>query len=116
MGPYNTSPIVYGGRYYTLLDQGMITCHDAKTGELIFNRTRFPQGASFTASPWAYNGKVFFLSEAGDTYVMPVGSEFNIERTNPLDELCIATPSISQGKLLIRTSSQVYCISNVGAR
>ncbi len=112
MGPYNTSPIIYRGLYYTLLDRGMITCHDAKTGELVFGRTRFPQGASFTASPWAYNGKVFFLDEDGDTHVMPVGREFAVERTNSLDELCIATPSISQGKLLIRTASQVYCISN----
>jgi outer membrane protein assembly factor BamB len=112
MGPYNTSPIVYGGFYYTLLDRGMITCHDAKTGELIYDRTRFPQGASFTASPWAYNGKVFFLDEDGRTYVMPVGREFTIERTNSLDELCIATPSMSQGRLLIRTASQVYCFGN----
>jgi outer membrane protein assembly factor BamB len=89
----------------------MLTCHDAKTGELVFDRTRFPQGASFTASPWAYNGKLFFLDEDGDTYVMPVGTEFEVERTNSLDELCIATPSIAQGKLLIRTASQVYCIS-----
>ncbi|REK13101.1 MAG: serine/threonine protein kinase [Planctomycetota bacterium] len=112
MGPYNTSPIVYRGYYYTLLDRGMITCHDAKTGELVYDRTRFPQGATFTASPWAYNGKVFFLDEDGDTYVMPVSKEFEIERTNPLDELCIATPAIAQGKLLIRTASQVYCLSN----
>jgi outer membrane protein assembly factor BamB len=115
MGPYNTSPIVYGGFYYTLLDRGMITCHDAKTGELVYNRKRFPQGASFTASPWAYNGKVFFLDEEGKTYVMPVGREFKVERTNSLDELSIATPSMSQGKLLIRTASQVYCISNEGS-
>ncbi len=112
MGPYNTTPIVYGGYYYTLLDRGMITCHDAKTGELIYDRTRFPQGASFTASPWAYNGKVFFLDENGTTYVMPVGREFKIERTNSLDELSLATPAISQGKLLLRTASQVYCITN----
>jgi outer membrane protein assembly factor BamB len=112
MGPYNTSPIVYRGYYYTLLDQGMLTCHDAKTGELVYDRTRFPQGAKFTASPWAYNGKVFFLDENGKTFVMPVGREFNIERTNDLDELSIATPSISQGKLLIRTASQIYCITN----
>lgn len=112
MGPYNPSPIVYGGFYYTLLDRGMLTCHDAKTGGLVFNRTRFPQGASFTASPWAYNGKLFFLDEDGDTYVMPVGEKFEVERTNSLDELCIATPSIAQGKLLIRTASQVYCITN----
>ncbi len=110
MGPYNTSPIVYRGLYYTLLDQGMITCHDALTGELVYNRTRFPQGATFTASPWAYNGKVFFLSEAGDTYVTGAGREFQVDHTNSLDELCIATPSIAQGKLLIRTASKVYCI------
>jgi outer membrane protein assembly factor BamB len=114
MGPYNTSPIVYHGLYYTLLDRGMITCHDAKTGELIYDRTRFPEGASFTASPWAYNGKVFFLDEDGKTYVMPSGREFKIERTNPLDELCLSTPAISQGKLLIRTASQVYCIGTSG--
>ena len=114
MGPYNPSPIVYGGFYYTLLDRGMLTCHDAKTGELVFDRTRFPQGASFTASPWAYNGKLFFLDEDGDTYVMPVGPEFEVERTNSLDELCIATPAIAQGKLLLRTASQVYCISKEG--
>ncbi|HEY4311841.1 MAG TPA: PQQ-binding-like beta-propeller repeat protein [Pirellulales bacterium] len=110
MGPYNTSPIVYGGLYYTLLDLGMVTCNDAATGEQVFSRTRFPQGASFTASPWAYNGKIFFLSEAGDTYVMPVGREFTIDHTNSLDELCIATPAIAQGKLLIRTAEHVYCI------
>lgn len=112
MGPYNTSPIVYRGNYYTLLDRGMLTCHNALTGELVFNRTRFPQGASFTASPWAYNGKLFFLDEGGTTHVMPAGGEFKIESTNELDELCIATPAISQGKLLLRTATSVYCISN----
>ncbi len=112
MGPYNTTPIVYRGLYYTLLDRGMITCHDARTGALVYDRQRFPQGASFTSSPWAYNGKVFFLDESGKTHVMPVGSEFKIEQTNSLDELCVATPSICQGKLLIRTESQIYCISN----
>ena len=27
-GPYNTSPIVYGDYYYTLLDRGFLTCHN----------------------------------------------------------------------------------------
>jgi len=46
---------------------------------------------------------------------MPVGKEFKVERQNKLDELCIATPSICQGKLLIRTATQVYCIGNKSA-
>lgn len=112
MGPYNTSPIVYRGLYYTLLDRGMMTCHDSQTGALVYDRTRFPEGASFTASPWAYNGKVFCLNENGDTYVLTAGREFTVERTNKLDELSLASPAISQGKLLLRTASQLYCIGN----
>lgn len=113
MGPYNTSPIVYGGLYYTLLDRGMMTCHNAETGELVYDRTRFPQRASFTASPWAYNGKVFCLDEDGNTYVIPKGSEFEVEKVNTLDELCVATPSIARGNLLIRTATSVYCITRL---
>jgi len=113
MGPYNTTPIVYRGLYFTCLDRGMITCHDARSGQLVYNRKRFPQGASFTSSPWAYNGKVFFLDEQGTTHVMPAGREFTIERTNKLDELCISTPAISQGRLLIRTASKIYCFTNL---
>ena len=112
LGPYNTTPIVYGEYYYTLLDQGMMTCHHALTGEEIYDRTRFPLYTSFTASPWAYNGKLFGLAESGKTFVLKAGPEFEIIETNDLDELCIATPSMTQGKLFIRTASSVYCITN----
>lgn len=117
MGPYNTSPIVYQNRYYTLLDRGMLTCHDATTGEIIFDRIRFPRGASFTASPWAYNDQVFFLSEDGRTFVITPGKEVDdsgrmqVDRINDVAELCIATPSVAQGNLLLRTASQLYCIT-----
>ena len=111
LGPYNTTPIVYGDYYYTLLDQGMMTCHHALTGEEIYDRTRFPLYTSFTASPWAYNGKLFCLAENGKTFVIKPGSEFEILETNDLDELSIATPSIAQGKLFIRTASSIYCIT-----
>ncbi len=47
MGPYNTSPIVYRGLYYTLLDRGMMTCHDAKTGELGLRSHALSAGGEF---------------------------------------------------------------------
>jgi outer membrane protein assembly factor BamB len=109
-GPYNTSPIVYRGLYFTLLDRGMATCHDSATGAVVYNRTRFPRGASFTASPWAYNGKIFCLDERGTTHVVSADRKFRVERTNPLGELCLASPSIARGRLLIRTAAHVYCI------
>jgi len=110
-GPYNPSPIVYGDYYYTLYDRGFLTCHDARTGEEVYGKQRIAPGASFTASPWAYNGKLFLLGEDGDTYVVEAGPKFKLLQTNSLDELCLSTPAISQGNVLIRTSSKLYCIS-----
>ena len=56
-GPYNPSPLVYGDYYYTLLDRGFFTCHDARTGKEIYGRQRIdPEASAFTSSPWAYNG------------------------------------------------------------
>jgi outer membrane protein assembly factor BamB len=110
-GPYNPSPIVYGEHYYTLFDRGFLSCHDARTGKEIYDKQRFPAGASFTASPWACNGKLFFLSEDGTTYVVKAGAHFEVLQTNVLDELCLSTPAVSQGHLLIRTASRLYCIN-----
>jgi outer membrane protein assembly factor BamB len=109
-GPYNPSPIVVGNYFYTLLDMGFLTCHDALTGKEIYGRQRFPDSASFTASPWAYNGKLFFLSEAGTTYVVKAGDSFEVLHSNPLDEFCMATPAVSQGNLLVRTATKLYCV------
>ncbi len=111
IGPYNPSPIVYRGLYYTLLDRGFLTLNDASTGEEIYGKVRLSGSPTFTASPWAYNGKVFFLSEDGETYVIEAGKEYREIRTNDLDELSLGTPSIAQGKLLIRTATRIYCIS-----
>jgi outer membrane protein assembly factor BamB len=111
LGTYNTSPLVYGDYYYTLFDRGLFACHDAKTGKEIYGRQRItPDAAGFTASPWAYNGKIFALSEDGDTYVLQAGPEFKVLGKNSLDEMALATPAVAKGSLLIRTASKLYRI------
>ena len=111
---YNTSQIVYGDYLYTLYDRGFFTCHDAKTGKEVYGKTRFSPSGSFTASPWAYNGHLFCLSEDGLTYVLKAGPKFEIIERNDLDELCLASPAVVQDKVLIRTASRLYCISGGG--
>ena len=107
--PYNTSQIVVGDYLYTLYDRGYLTCHNARTGAEVYGKQRFSPAGSFTAAPWSYNGKLFCLSEKGLTYVVETGPEFRLLQTNDLDELCLSTPAIAGGKLLIRTSSKLYC-------
>lgn len=112
-GPYNPSPLVYGDYYYTLLDRGFLTCHDAKTGKEVYGKQRIdPAAGAFTSSPWAYNGKIFALSEDGDTFVIQAGREYKLLGKNSLDEMCMATPAIAQGSLVIRTASKLYRIAN----
>ncbi len=110
-GSYHPSPLVYGDHYYTLLDRGLMTCHDARTGAEVYGRQRIDVGQAFTASPWAYNGKIFALSEQGTTYVIEAGPEFRILAENPLDEFTMATPAILDDSLIIRTAEAVYRIA-----
>ena len=110
-GPYNPSPIIYGDMYYTLLDRGFLTAHDAHTGKEIYGKQRIdPNTTAFTASPWAANGKLFALSEDGDTYVLQTGPEFKVLGKNSLDELCMSTPAIADGNLIIRTATKLVCV------
>ena len=107
--PYNPTPVIYGDVYYTLFDRGFFTSHDARTGKEIYGRQRITAEASgFTSSPWAYNGKIFAMSEEGDTYVIQAGPEFKVLGKNSLGEMTLATPAISRGSLIVRTASKLY--------
>ena len=111
LGTYNTTALVYGDIYYTLLDRGFLTAHDAATGEEIYGRQRLEIGNGFTASPWGYNGKIFLLSEDGDTFVVKAGPEFEILHKNSLSEMSLATPAVARGSLILRTQSKLYRIA-----
>ena len=109
--PYNPSPLLFKDLYYTLYDRGFLTCHDALSGKEIYGKQRFEAGANaFTASPWAYNDRIFCLSEDGDCFVIEHGSDYRLIRKNSLGELCMSTPAIAQGSLILRTGEHLYRI------
>ena len=113
LGPYNTSALVYGGYYYALLDRGFLVCHDAKTGKQVYGRQRITVDTSgFTASPWAYNGKIFALSEDGETFVIQAGPQYKLLGKNTLiDDMTLATPAVVRGSVIIRTASRLFRIA-----
>jgi hypothetical protein len=65
-----------------------------------------------SASPWAYNGHVFLMSEEGDTFVIEAGDQYKLVRVNSLDDFSMATPAIVGDRLLIRTQHRLYSIRN----
>jgi outer membrane protein assembly factor BamB len=112
LGSYNTSPLVYRGSLYTLLDRGLLMSHDARTGKEIYGKQRIsPDASGFTASPWAYNGRIFAVSEDGETFVLDAGPTFKVLAKNPLDGMVLATPAIARSSLFIRTNTSLYRIA-----
>jgi outer membrane protein assembly factor BamB len=108
-GPYNPTPLAHGDHLYVLYDRGLLSCFDARTGKPVYEKERVGQGSSgFTASPWAYDGKVFCLSEDGDAFVIQAGPAFKLLGKNSLDEMCLATPAPAHGSLVLRTQEHLY--------
>lgn len=112
LAPYNPSTLLYRDQLYILLDRGYLSSVDPKTGAEIYGKQRLPGSTGFTASPWAYQGKIFCYNEDGGTNVCQAGKEFKLLHTNQLaeDDMGMATPAIAGNCLLIRTSARIYCI------
>jgi outer membrane protein assembly factor BamB len=106
-GPYMPTPVLYGPYLYTCSNSGIVTCYDAQTGEEVY-RKRMGSG-SYTASPVAADGRLYFFSEQGEGRVIKAGPEFDLLAVNPVDDYVMATPAISNGSLFVR--SQHFLIS-----
>jgi outer membrane protein assembly factor BamB len=106
--------LYYEGRLYVLFDRGLLSALDAKTGRVLYDRERLPDGFAFTASPWAAGGRIYCLNEDGACYVVRAGDRFELLRINRLsdDDMCMATPAIAGDRLLIRTASRLYCVQS----
>ena len=109
---YVPSPILYGDYLYLTSDRGILTCLDAKTGEVKYEGGRVPVPASFTASPVAFDGKILLTSEDGDTFVVKAGPKHEILGTNSVGEPVYASPAVADGNIFIRGERNLYCIGS----
>ena len=107
---YVPSPILYGDYLYLTTDRGILTCLDAKTGEVKYEGGRIPIPATFTASPVAFEGKILMTSEDGDTFIVKAGPKHEVLGTNSVGEPVYASPAIADGRIFIRGEKNLYCI------
>ena len=106
-GPVEPSLLYYGGLLYALMDNGILTCLDGKTGQEYY-RQRL--GGECNSSPIAGNGHIYASNNDGKTFVIQAGKEFRLVATNSLGERITASPAISGDELIYRTDSQLFCI------
>lgn len=107
---YVTSPILYGDYLYLISDAGLMTCIDAKTGQVRYEGGRPPVPATFRASAVAFDGKLLLTSEDGDTFVIKAGPAHEVLRTNSVDEPVWASPALANGTIYIRGAHHLFAI------
>ena len=108
-GTYIPTPIFYDGILYTCNNNGVVTAYDGATGERLY-RARVGGGGSFSASPVAADGRLYFANEDGDIYVVRAGRTYQEIAKNEMKEVIMSTPAISDGVMVVRTLNHVYGI------
>ena len=112
-GGYMCTPLVYRGLVYIVKFNGVLSAFDAKTGERKYQERLAGGTAAFTASPVAADGKIYLPNEDGQVFVLKAGPTYELLSLNDMGASILATPAISEGRLLFRTQQQLMAI---GAR
>lgn len=108
-GAYMQTPLIYGDYLFNLQINGQLTCFDAKTGEVKYKENI---REAFSASGIAADGKIYFTSENGNVYVIKAGPEYKLLAVNPLRDICMATPAISDNTLFFRTHHHLIAVGS----
>jgi outer membrane protein assembly factor BamB len=109
-GSYMPTPLVYGGILYVLANNGLLDAYDVQTGEEIY-RQRLPLvGSGFSASPVAADGRLYLSNEDGEMLVIAAGRKYAHLATNPMGELLMATPALSEGVMYVRSAQSLFAI------
>jgi outer membrane protein assembly factor BamB len=114
-GTYMPTPIVYRDQLYTCGNNGVLTSYDARSGAEVFKARLGGGGTSFTASPIAADGKLYFANEDGDVFVVRAGKSYEELAKNSMGEICMSTPAMAEGLLIVRTLDHVYGLADTAS-
>jgi outer membrane protein assembly factor BamB len=105
--PKTPSMVAHQGLVYSISDDGITTCVEAETGDLVY-RKRI--GGNYSSSPLLAGGKLYFTSEDGVTTVVRAGEEFEELAANALEERTLASLGVIDDAILLRTATALYRI------
>jgi outer membrane protein assembly factor BamB len=108
------APAVIGNHVLVTAMSGVTSCYDAKTGADQWPEAGRIDGA-FSGAPLIANGLYYIQNEAGTTYVLRPGKKLDVVARNALPskpgEIFRATIVPVDGKVFLRSSKALYCVS-----
>ena len=112
--PQRCSPLLVGDLLFLVNRQGIATCLEAKTGEIVWKERLSGQ---YSASPVYAQNRIYLFNEDATTSVIRPGRKLQVVTTNVLTkQRLLATPAIDGSAFIIRTEDYLYRIENGTAK
>lgn len=105
------SPLVADSRIFLLKEGGITTTFDTQNGKSLRGAVRVGAGGSYFASPVLGDGKIYLAGENGTVVVLRNSAKYEELAQNDMGESILATPAIADGRLFIRTRTQLFCVA-----
>jgi outer membrane protein assembly factor BamB len=106
------SPIVHEGRLYWMHEsRGIAYCAQAMTGSIVYEQ-QIERAGQIYVSPVLADGRLYYLSRTGRTYVLPAVAKYELLAVNDLGDPSMfnASPAVADNRLLIRSDKFLYCL------
>ena len=107
-----TSPVFHDGHLYWMNDnQGIAYCAKADSGEIVYEK-RMDRSGQVYASALLADGRVYYVTREGRTFVVAASPEFKVLATNDLNDRSVFNGSfaVDGTRLLLRSDKFLYAI------
>jgi outer membrane protein assembly factor BamB len=93
--------------------QGVAYCADAATGEVLYEE-RLDRAGQVYASALLADGRLYYVTRGGRTFVLAAKPEFEQLAANDLRDGGVfnGSPAAAGNRLLIRSDKFLYCLEN----
>ncbi len=106
--PKRSSLILKDDLLFMTNDSGVISCRDAKTGDVHWMKRL---EGEYWASPMLAEGRLYFSSKTGLNPVVAASSEYELITENQLDDGFNASPAVIGSDFILRTFTHLYRVS-----
>ncbi|MGE3310956.1 MAG: PQQ-binding-like beta-propeller repeat protein, partial [Limisphaerales bacterium] len=111
--PYVPSPLLSGDRlYFSSHNNAILSCFDARTGQVHYTEQRLEGPSGFYASPIAAQGRVYLAGRNGTSLVLKDAATFEVLATNTLEDKFDASPAAVGNELYLRGHEHLYCLAS----
>ncbi|MFN8241502.1 MAG: PQQ-binding-like beta-propeller repeat protein [Bacteroidales bacterium] len=101
------SPVATDKYLFLATTYGLLVCYDARNGTKYWEKDL---GSTVFSSPVVAEGKIYLLDRKGVMHIFLADKELSLVGEPNLGEESACTPAFTNGKILIRSESSLYCI------